>query len=78
MTGLSFPGGFGADREVSERHAPRPGLRSQLSELTDILRERDSGVLITVDEVAIAVQFCLDSPSVTGQGIEVDGGAVQS
>ena len=37
-----------------------------------------TGRLITVDEVATAVQFCLDSPSVTGQGIEVDGGAVQS
>ncbi|MBA3338915.1 MAG: SDR family oxidoreductase [Geodermatophilaceae bacterium] len=34
--------------------------------------------LITVDEVATAVQFCVDSPSVSGQGIEVDGGAVQS
>lgn len=51
LTGLSLPGGFGADREVSERHAPRPGLRSQLTELTDILGERGSGVLITVDEV---------------------------
>ena len=37
-----------------------------------------TGRLITVEEVAIAVQFCLDSPSVSGQGIEVDGGAVQS
>lgn len=37
-----------------------------------------TGRLITVDEVATAVQFCLDSPSVNGQGIEVDGGAVQS
>jgi NAD(P)-dependent dehydrogenase (short-subunit alcohol dehydrogenase family) len=37
-----------------------------------------TGRLITVEEVATAVQFCLDSPSVTGQGIEIDGGAVQS
>lgn len=37
-----------------------------------------TGRLITVEEVATAVDFCLDSPSVTGQGIEVDGGAVQS
>lgn len=37
-----------------------------------------TGRLVTVDEVATAVQFCLDSPSVTGQGIDVDGGAVQS
>ena len=40
--------------------------------------QQPTGRLITVDEVATAVQFCLDSPSVTGQGIDVDGGAVQS
>lgn len=52
LTGLSLPGGFGADREVSERHTPRPGLRSQLNLLTDLLAERGGGgVLITVDEV---------------------------
>ncbi|WP_082748070.1 ATP-binding protein [Nocardioides jensenii] len=50
LTGVSLPGGFGADREVSERHAPRAGLRSQLTLLTDVLGER-GGVLITVDEV---------------------------
>ncbi len=36
------------------------------------------GRLITVDEVTAAVMFCVDSPAVTGQGINVDGGAVQS
>jgi NAD(P)-dependent dehydrogenase (short-subunit alcohol dehydrogenase family) len=36
------------------------------------------GRLITVEEVAAAVLFCVDSPAVTGQGINVDGGAVQS
>lgn len=36
------------------------------------------GRLITVDEVAEAVWFCLNTPGVTGQGINVDGGAVQS
>lgn len=40
--------------------------------------QQPTGRLITVEEVATAVQFCLDSPSVTGQGIEVDGGAIQS
>ncbi|MBA3369690.1 MAG: SDR family oxidoreductase [Geodermatophilaceae bacterium] len=40
--------------------------------------QQPTGRLITVAEVATAVQFCLDSPSVSGQGIEVDGGAVQS
>lgn len=52
LTGVSLPGGLGADREVSERHTPRPGLRSQLTLLTDLLAERGGGgVLITVDEV---------------------------
>lgn len=40
--------------------------------------KQPTGRLITVEEVAAAVQFCLDSPSVTGQGINVDGGAFQS
>jgi hypothetical protein len=52
LTGVSLPGGFGADREVSDRHTPRPGLRSQLNLLTDLRAERGGGgVLITVDEV---------------------------
>jgi NAD(P)-dependent dehydrogenase (short-subunit alcohol dehydrogenase family) len=34
--------------------------------------------LITPEEVAAAVLFCVNSPGVTGQGINVDGGAVQS
>jgi NAD(P)-dependent dehydrogenase (short-subunit alcohol dehydrogenase family) len=36
------------------------------------------GRLITTDEVAEAVWFCVQSPGVTGQGINVDGGAIQS
>jgi len=40
--------------------------------------QQPTGRLITVQEVATAVQFCVDSPSVSGQGIEIDGGAVQS
>jgi NAD(P)-dependent dehydrogenase (short-subunit alcohol dehydrogenase family) len=36
------------------------------------------GRLITVDEVADAVEFCVGNAAVTGQGIDVDGGAVQS
>jgi NAD(P)-dependent dehydrogenase (short-subunit alcohol dehydrogenase family) len=36
------------------------------------------GRLITVEEVAAAVLFCVDNPGVTGQGINVDGGTVQS
>jgi NAD(P)-dependent dehydrogenase (short-subunit alcohol dehydrogenase family) len=37
-----------------------------------------SGRLITVDEVAEAVWFCVANGGVNGQGINVDGGAVQS
>lgn len=36
------------------------------------------GRLITVDEVAEAVWFCVANGGVTGQGVNVDGGAVQS
>jgi NAD(P)-dependent dehydrogenase (short-subunit alcohol dehydrogenase family) len=36
------------------------------------------GRLVTVDEVAQAVWFCVANGAVTGQGINVDGGAVQS
>ena len=36
------------------------------------------GRLITVEEVADAVWFCVANPGVTGQGINVDGGAIQS
>jgi NAD(P)-dependent dehydrogenase (short-subunit alcohol dehydrogenase family) len=44
-----------------------------------LLAERQPiGRLITVDEVADAVVFCVDNPGVTGQGINVDGGAIQS
>jgi hypothetical protein len=51
VTGLSLPGGFGADREVRELHVPASSLRSQLNQLSDLLSERGGGVLITVDEV---------------------------
>jgi NAD(P)-dependent dehydrogenase (short-subunit alcohol dehydrogenase family) len=37
-----------------------------------------SGRLITVDEVAEAVWFCVANGGVNGQGINVDGGAIQS
>ncbi|MGH3659036.1 MAG: SDR family NAD(P)-dependent oxidoreductase, partial [Micromonosporaceae bacterium] len=41
-------------------------------------RKQPIGRLITVDEVTDAVMFCVDNSGVTGQGINVDGGAVQS
>ena len=36
------------------------------------------GRLVTVDEVADAVLLCVANGAVNGQGINVDGGAVQS
>jgi NAD(P)-dependent dehydrogenase (short-subunit alcohol dehydrogenase family) len=36
------------------------------------------GRLITVEEVASAVMFCVENGAVTGQAINVDGGTVQS
>jgi NAD(P)-dependent dehydrogenase (short-subunit alcohol dehydrogenase family) len=36
------------------------------------------GRLVTVDEVADAVELCVTNAALTGQGINVDGGAVQS
>lgn len=36
------------------------------------------GRLITPEEVADAVAFCVATPGVSGQGVNVDGGAVQS
>jgi NAD(P)-dependent dehydrogenase (short-subunit alcohol dehydrogenase family) len=41
-------------------------------------RKQPIGRLITPDEVADAVWFCIGNSALTGQGINVDGGAVQS
>ena len=41
-------------------------------------RKQPVGRLITVDEVSDAVMFCVGNAGVTGQGVNVDGGAVQS
>jgi NAD(P)-dependent dehydrogenase (short-subunit alcohol dehydrogenase family) len=41
-------------------------------------RMQPIGRLVTVDEVAAAVLLCVDSGAISGQGLNVDGGAVQS
>jgi NAD(P)-dependent dehydrogenase (short-subunit alcohol dehydrogenase family) len=41
-------------------------------------RKQPTGRLVTVDEVADAVWLCVVNGSINGQGINVDGGAVQS
>jgi NAD(P)-dependent dehydrogenase (short-subunit alcohol dehydrogenase family) len=43
-----------------------------------LARRQPIGRLITPDEVADAVLLCVRSAAITGQGIDVDGGAVQS
>ena len=50
LTGLTAPGGFGAQWETVEDYPVRAGLRVLTNELTDCLGE-DDGVLFTVDEV---------------------------
>jgi NAD(P)-dependent dehydrogenase (short-subunit alcohol dehydrogenase family) len=57
--------------------ASRTG-RSESAAREALAAAQPIGRLITVEEVAAAVLFCVDSPGVTGQGINVDGGAVQS
>ncbi len=52
--------------------------RDETSVRAYFANQQPTGRLITVEEVATAVQFLVDSPSVSGQGIEVDGGAIQS
>jgi len=41
-------------------------------------RKQPTGRLVTPDEVAETVLFCVRNGGVTGQGLNVDGGAVQS
>jgi NAD(P)-dependent dehydrogenase (short-subunit alcohol dehydrogenase family) len=43
-----------------------------------LARMQPTGRLVTVEEVASAVLLCVDNAALTGQGINVDGGAVQS
>jgi NAD(P)-dependent dehydrogenase (short-subunit alcohol dehydrogenase family) len=43
-----------------------------------LVRQQPIGRLITPEEVADAVELCVRSAAITGQGINVDGGAVQS
>jgi NAD(P)-dependent dehydrogenase (short-subunit alcohol dehydrogenase family) len=43
-----------------------------------LTRRQPIGRLVTPDEVASAVLACVDNGAINGQGINVDGGAVQS
>jgi NAD(P)-dependent dehydrogenase (short-subunit alcohol dehydrogenase family) len=57
--------------------AARTG-RSEEEARTLLARQQPIGRLIDPAEVAEAVAFCLVNGAVTGQGINVDGGTVQS
>jgi NAD(P)-dependent dehydrogenase (short-subunit alcohol dehydrogenase family) len=52
--------------------------RSQEQARQTLERRQPIGRLVTPDEVADAVLLCVASAAITGQGINVDGGAVQS
>jgi NAD(P)-dependent dehydrogenase (short-subunit alcohol dehydrogenase family) len=53
--------------------------RRKPAEARQLLERRQPiGRLIDAGEVAAAVRFCIDNAAVNGQGINVDGGAVQS
>jgi len=57
--------------------ADRTG-RTQEQAREALARQQPIGRLITPEEVADAVELCVRSAAITGQGINVDGGAVQS
>jgi NAD(P)-dependent dehydrogenase (short-subunit alcohol dehydrogenase family) len=49
------------------------------AEARDILANMQPiGRLVTIEEVAAAVMLCVDNGAISGQGLNVDGGAVQS
>jgi NAD(P)-dependent dehydrogenase (short-subunit alcohol dehydrogenase family) len=45
---------------------------------TLLARQQPIGRLVTPEEVASAVMLCVDNGAINGQGLNVDGGAVQS
>jgi len=52
--------------------------RSEADARAFLERQQPIGRLIDPEEVADAVLLCVRSAAITGQGIDVDGGAVQS
>jgi NAD(P)-dependent dehydrogenase (short-subunit alcohol dehydrogenase family) len=64
------------DRTVSMISATTGRTPQQAREALE--RRQPIGRLVTVEEVADAVMLCVTSAAITGQGLNVDGGAVQS
>lgn len=53
FSGLSAPGRLGGiNFDTEPRHQPTPSLRSQLTDLSEHLSRHDTGVLLTIDEIA--------------------------
>jgi NAD(P)-dependent dehydrogenase (short-subunit alcohol dehydrogenase family) len=52
--------------------------KSQEEARSILSRMQPTGRLVAVEEVASAMMLCVDNASVNGQGINVDGGSVQS
>jgi len=63
--------------QTVEAIAARSGRSADEARAT-LARRQPIGRLITPDEVAEAVRYCIANGAVTGQGLNVDGGAVQS
>jgi hypothetical protein len=51
LSGITAPGGLGASWETADLHKVVPGLRSQITDLCEILASGETGLLITVDEL---------------------------
>ncbi|MEJ7773220.1 MAG: hypothetical protein WKF72_00300 [Nocardioidaceae bacterium] len=52
VSGVSLPTNLGSmDLEVSPKNRAAAGLRTQVNELTDHLARRDTGPMVTVDEI---------------------------
>lgn len=69
ITGVALPlQAGGVTREVTDKHSPAATLRSQLEDLTDLLRhDGGGGVLITLDEVHKGVYDELEAVTTTLQ-----------
>ncbi|MGP6173312.1 ATP-binding protein [Corynebacterium sp. A21] len=53
FSGFTAPGGLGGLRfETGPRHLATPSLRSQLTQLCDLLAPHGTGVLLTIDEIS--------------------------
>jgi NAD(P)-dependent dehydrogenase (short-subunit alcohol dehydrogenase family) len=64
------------DRSVASISAGTGRPEAEARQLLE--RMQPIGRLVTVEEVAAAVMLCVDNGAVNGQGLNVDGGAVQS